>query len=91
MYDCLCHEHGPGVAASRPVTATESGWQIAVSRDEASIINTDSQKLIETARSLVANDKGLLAMDECNPTCDKRFAKLATPQTAEARRAFTVR
>ena len=32
--------------------------------------------------------KGLLAMDESNPTCNKRFAKLGIPQTVEARRAW---
>jgi fructose-bisphosphate aldolase class I len=45
-------------------------------------------KLIDTAKALVANDKGLLAMDESNPTCNKRFAKLGIPQTVEARRAY---
>ena len=29
------------------------------------------QKLIDTAKSMVAGDKGLLAMDESNPTCNK--------------------
>ncbi len=48
----------------------------------------DTQKLMETARALVAGDKGLLAMDESNPTCNKRFAKLGIPQTVEARRAY---
>jgi fructose-bisphosphate aldolase class I len=47
-----------------------------------------AQELIDTARTLVANDKGLLAMDESTPTCDKRFAKLGIPQTEEARRAY---
>ncbi len=37
---------------------------------------------------MVADDKGLLAMDESNPTCDRRFAKLGIPQTVEARRAY---
>lgn len=46
------------------------------------------QPMIDTARALVADDKGLLAMDESNPTCNKRFAKLGIPQTAEARRAY---
>jgi fructose-bisphosphate aldolase class I len=46
------------------------------------------QELIDTARTLVADDKGLLAMDESNPTCNKRFAKLGIPQTEEARRAY---
>ena len=27
-------------------------------------------------------------MDESNPTCNKRFAKLGIPQTEEARRAY---
>ena len=44
--------------------------------------------LIETARALVANDKGLLAIDESIATCDKRFARLGIPQTEEARRAY---
>ncbi|PZV15718.1 MAG: fructose-bisphosphate aldolase class I [Pseudanabaena sp.] len=46
------------------------------------------QKLIETAKILVADNKGLLAMDESNPTCNKRFAKLGIPQTEEARRIY---
>lgn len=45
-------------------------------------------KLIETAQALVADDKGLLAMDESNLTCNKRFAALGIPQTEEARRAY---
>jgi fructose-bisphosphate aldolase class I len=48
----------------------------------------NAQELIFTARELVADDKGLLAMDESNPTCNKRFAKLGIPQTEEARRAY---
>ena len=44
--------------------------------------------LIDTARQLVKDDKGLLAMDESNPTCNKRFAALGIPQTVEARRAW---
>ena len=48
----------------------------------------NAQELIDTARTLVAGDKGLLAMDESNPTCNKRFARLGIPQTEEARRAY---
>ncbi len=48
----------------------------------------DSQRLIDTAQALVAGDRGLLAMDESTPTCDKRFAKLGIPQTVEMRRAY---
>ena len=44
--------------------------------------------LAETARALVADDKGLLAIDESNPTCNKRFAAAGIPQTEEARRAY---
>ena len=38
------------------------------------------RELMETANALVAGDKGLLAMDESNPTCNKRFAKLGIPR-----------
>jgi hypothetical protein len=41
---------------------------------EQSQMNT--QQLMDIARALVADDKGLLAMDESHPTCNKRFAKL---------------
>jgi fructose-bisphosphate aldolase class I len=44
--------------------------------------------LIDTARTLVASGKGLLAMDESNPTCNKRFAAAGIPQTEAARRAY---
>jgi fructose-bisphosphate aldolase class I len=46
------------------------------------------QQLEETAQALFARDKGLLAMDESNGTCNKRFAKVSIPQTVEARRAY---
>ena len=46
------------------------------------------QQLIETAYAMVADDKGLLAMDESTPTCHKRFAKLDIPQTEEFRRDY---
>ena len=39
--------------------------------------------LVETVSALAANDKGLLAMDESNQTCNKRFAVLGIPQTVE--------
>jgi len=44
--------------------------------------------LTDTAKAMVADDKGLLAMDESHPTCNKRFAKLGIPQTVESRRAY---
>jgi fructose-bisphosphate aldolase, class I len=48
----------------------------------------NTQELIDTATTLMAGSKGLLAMDESNPTCHKRFARLGIPQTEEARRAW---
>lgn len=47
-----------------------------------------SPPLIDIARSLVAAGKGLLAIDESDATCDKRFAKLGIPQTVAARRDY---
>ena len=46
------------------------------------------QMLRDTARVLVADDKGLLAMDESTPTCNRRFSSLGIPQTVAARRAY---
>lgn len=46
------------------------------------------QELKDAARALVADDKGLLAMDESIPTCNKRFTKLGIPLTEESRRAY---
>src|SRR5271154_6756589 len=48
----------------------------------------NATQLIDTARAMMADDKGLLAMDESIPTCNGRFAKLGIPQTEEARRAY---
>ena len=48
----------------------------------------NTQMLTDTAKAMISDHKGLLAMDESNPTCNKRFAKLEIPQTVEARRAY---
>jgi fructose-bisphosphate aldolase class I len=48
----------------------------------------NEQALIDIAKALIADDRGLLAMDESNPTCNKRFGKLGIPQTEETRRAY---
>jgi fructose-bisphosphate aldolase class I len=48
----------------------------------------NSQILRDTVKLLFADHKGLLAMDESNGTCNKRFQKLGIPQTVEARRAY---
>ena len=47
-----------------------------------------AQAILETAQALVAGDKGLLAIDESNPTCNRRFAAAGIPQTEGARRAY---
>jgi fructose-bisphosphate aldolase, class I len=46
------------------------------------------KEIIKTAKTMVADNKGLLAMDESNPTCNKRFFKLGIPQNEEAHRAY---
>jgi fructose-bisphosphate aldolase class I len=47
-----------------------------------------TQELIATAKAMLAEGKGLLAMDESTPTCDKRFEKVGIPQTEETRRSY---
>jgi len=47
-----------------------------------------SPDLANTAHLLVASGKGLLAMDESNPTCDKRFVAHGIAPTVENRRAY---
>jgi fructose-bisphosphate aldolase class I len=46
------------------------------------------QLLTGTAKTLIANDKGLLAMDESTTTCDKRFAALGILRNEETRRSW---
>jgi fructose-bisphosphate aldolase class I len=48
----------------------------------------ETKILMETAKAMVADYKGILAMDESNPTCHKRFAALGIPLTEEYRRAY---
>ena len=48
----------------------------------------DSETLKETARALAAGDKGILAMDESVPTCNRRFAILGFGETEEKRRQW---
>ncbi|MGC8560542.1 MAG: class I fructose-bisphosphate aldolase [Phycisphaerae bacterium] len=48
----------------------------------------DAKSLTETVQELMAPGKGLLAMDESNPTCNKRFAALNIAQTPEMRRIY---
>jgi fructose-bisphosphate aldolase class I len=44
--------------------------------------------MADTAAALVGAGRGLLAMDESNATCNKRFAAAGIPQTEAARRAY---
>lgn len=48
----------------------------------------NEQELKNTIQGLIGDNKGLLAMDESTPTCNKRFAKLGIPQNEDARRAY---
>jgi len=47
-----------------------------------------TQELIKTAAAMVADYKGLVALDESIATLDKRFEAAGIPQTAEYRRAY---
>lgn len=46
------------------------------------------EELKQTANALMAGEKGLLAMDESLPTCNKRFKAAGIPQTEEYRRKY---
>ncbi|MEN6388699.1 MAG: class I fructose-bisphosphate aldolase [Candidatus Cryosericum sp.] len=46
------------------------------------------RELVETAKALVAPNKGILAADESVGTIGKRFAKLGVPSTVETHRAY---
>lgn len=48
----------------------------------------EKQILTKTASALMTGSKGILAMDESTPTCDKRFAAQGIPKTEEYRRAY---
>ena len=45
-------------------------------------------ELTLTAQAMTTAGKGLLAMDESNPTCNKRFAAHGIAQTEAMRRAY---
>lgn len=51
-------------------------------------MESHSHSLLVTAQALMADDKGILAMDESIPTCNKRFAALGIPLTEAARRDY---
>ena len=45
-------------------------------------------ELKATAKAMMASGKGILAMDESMPTCNKRFEKLGIPTTEERRQTY---
>jgi fructose-bisphosphate aldolase class I len=47
-----------------------------------------NRSLIEIANSLFVNNKGLLAIDESESSCNKRFSALGIPETIEMRRLW---
>ena len=47
-----------------------------------------AEELRSTAKAMVAPGKGILAMDESNSTCNKRFDALGIPTTEEKRRDY---
>ena len=51
-------------------------------------VRMNQSALVATAHALVGAGRGLLAMDESNGTCNKRFAAAGIPQTEEARRSY---
>jgi fructose-bisphosphate aldolase class I len=48
----------------------------------------NTTELKNTITALLVEGKGLLAMDESNPTCNKRFDQHGIPQTEENRRRY---
>ena len=48
----------------------------------------NKRQLTDTAQGLVGGGRGLLAMDESNGTCNKRFAAAGIAQTEASRRAY---
>src|SRR3990167_8649363 len=48
----------------------------------------DKSILIKTIARLMSSPKGILAIDESLPTCNKRFEKFGAPATEEKRREY---
>ena len=48
----------------------------------------DKEKLAKTAQAMVVKGKGILAADESNTTCNKRFNVLGIPETEPKRREW---
>jgi fructose-bisphosphate aldolase class I len=83
--------NGTAFGRDRVIAPASSVSTIKVGRNselEMEQQQMNTQALIDTARRMVADHKGLLAMDESNPTCNKRFAKWGIPQNEETRCAY---
>ena len=52
------------------------------------IMGTYTKELQSTAKSMVQKGKGILAMDESNGTCNKRFDALGIPTTEVSRQTY---
>lgn len=48
----------------------------------------DKEKLIQTAKAMVAPGKGVLAIDESTGTCTKRFTQMGVESNEETRRGY---
>jgi fructose-bisphosphate aldolase, class I len=51
-------------------------------------MNSYTQELKDTTQVLVTDGKGILAMDESNGTCNRRFEDLGIATTEDNRRAY---
>jgi fructose-bisphosphate aldolase, class I len=51
-------------------------------------MSTYDRELRSTAQAMMAPGKGILAMDESDATCNRRFEKLGIPVTIERRRTY---
>ena len=88
---------GPGVETESIVMRSRSGTvrRIAAYHPSEKVTTTDERKprwprneLHETARALVADNKGILAADESSGTIKKRFDSIELESTEESRRAY---
>jgi fructose-bisphosphate aldolase class I len=57
-------------------------------QEQAAKLSMDTEKLEHVARSLTVAGKGLLAADESNASCEKRFDAVGVPCTEETRREY---
>lgn len=65
----------------------KEGWDGNIFHQKEEI-QMNKQILKDTIQQIFFKGKGILAMDESNPTCNKRFAAHGIPQTVEMRRKY---